>query len=216
MEDVIQILVFIIIITSVIISKYKEVNSNRPGRHAQQPVEKNHETYLNDEKFNLSTDFDDEIENDEEDDLFKKLDELEKDTASRYQNFKPIFDAEEFYEETDEGFGGEFSKRNQKSSHKEEPAPFIPSSPEEALVDAASQGLDHRKSKESSKFESQKENTYTGENIPFIQPNECSPHSSSVTTQSSVTKKRTKVHLKTRREARQAFIYSEIFNRKYE
>ena len=35
MEEVIQVVIFFIIIISVIISKYKEVNSNRPGQVAQ-------------------------------------------------------------------------------------------------------------------------------------------------------------------------------------
>ena len=62
MEDVIQIVVFCIIIISVIISKYKEVHANRPGQVAQKTIQPDRYKMTDDDIYTSDEEFtDDEI-----------------------------------------------------------------------------------------------------------------------------------------------------------
>ena len=229
MEEVIQVLIFIAITISIVIGKYKEVNTNRPGQRTRRPEREKRSIFL---------------------------DEDENQNVERNQvpPFQSLFDLEEF----EEGFGGEFSKRNQKG--QEEPETFSPSSSWEDLFNPVSKGLKQRQSlappfhqtpEEKAQFrretilsenaEDIEEMVFTGEDTysqstVYSQPNNDSSKvtfgtsrqqdiadksqrtasESAITSPKNFVKKKSKVHLRTKQEARQAFIYSEIFNRKYE
>ena len=138
MEEAIQVLVFIVIITSVIIGKYKEVHANRPEQLAQKPQSTDNAQ----EKLFDGNDF-------EEYEDFTKVeeDDLKEDTAA--DNFEQVDQSE------------------------------IP----EQVRDFPSQNDTHIHTIINTHTQSQKE---------------------------------VRVRFKTRKDARRAFIYSEIFNRKYE
>ena len=221
MEEIIQVLIFIVIIASVIIGKYKEVNANRPGQGVQRPKEGNHEVFPN--------------ENDEDD----EDEEINQDPT-------PVFDLEGS-DDIEEGFGGEFSKRNQKEQ-KQEADTFSQSSPFDEFFGPFTKGLHRRQSPtmttsstEETTESTTEGTTFTGETTfsretNFAQQNNPSSlsgfgtinhhtttkHSEQtivdpvLTSPTVPTKKKVNVRLKTKQEARQAFIYSEIFNRKYE
>lgn len=149
MEEVIQILVFIVIIASVVIQKYKEVNANRPGQCMQSPLEKDPKEMPNIEELG------------------------------------PIISLEEEDEEI-------FTDRNESAFH--------------SLHQKSPMRCNYEKEKyEEEKFVEEKHETEILKNKKdtAIQP-------------SILTNKNSKIRIKSRQEARQAFIYSEIFNRKYE
>lgn len=220
MEEVIQVLVFIVIVATVIINKYKEVNANRPKQRAQQS------------KVRESNAFPYETDEDEE--------------PAQDSNFQSLFDFEES-DDNEEGFGGEFSKRNQKRQ-KDEPNTFSQSSSFEDLLNPFSKGLNRKQSPSMSETQTQattetspEETILHGEtNIirerEFAHLKDLSPrpdfgsinhhttakrYEQTIVDQTSTSltipmKKKVSTRLKTKQEARQAFIYSEIFNRKYE
>ena len=154
MEDVIQVLVFIVIITSVIIGKYKETHASRPQKCVQKQVsqpenedELTDTTDIADEEEMIPTDFEDDIDQE---------------------------DSEPF------NIFGQFGKVHQP----EEPKPVL------------QQAVNENPSLEPK--------TFTSETA-------CTDEIRGVTHT-----KQPKVRIKSKREARLAFIHSEIFNRKYE
>ena len=138
MEEAIQVLVFIVIITSVIIGKYKEVHANRPGQPIQKPQ---------------STDNDQEIP----------------------------FDGNDFEEYDD----------------------FIKPEEDDLKEDTAADNL---------------EQIGQAENPDQIRdfPSQDDTHIHTIINPRTQSQKEVRVRFKTRKVARRAFIYSEIFNRKYE
>ena len=151
MEDVIQVLVVIVIITSVLISKYKEARASRPQKHVQAQVSQP------EDEDNLSDDADEEevIPMDIEDDIDQE-------------------DSEPF------NIFGQFGKVHQP----DEPKPIF--------------------------------KQVLNENPP-IEPTTFTPETICTDEIRGVKHtKQPKVRIKSKREARLAFIHSEIFNRKYE
>lgn len=164
MEEVIQVLVFIVIITSVLVSKYKEVKANRPGQPTQRPVKEDYEESPDEEDVALF----------EETTVEPTIDKDDKPTSRTDRESDPDRDEEE----TDlfEIFG-KFSAAKEVC-----PPSFIQNTPKHS----------------------------------FEQP-EKHVNESSITSRTDILpKKKHKIRIKSRQEARQAFIYSEIFNRKYE
>ena len=94
MEEAIQIIVFCIIILSVIISKYKEVNANRPGQSVQKSILPDYTEELFEDEF---TEEEEEMHDLKESDRYKeelnKISEekIEKITCqtSRFRDAKP-------------------------------------------------------------------------------------------------------------------------------
>ena len=164
MEEVIQVLVFIVIITSVLVSKYKEVKANRPGQPTQRPVKEDYEE---------SPDEEDVV-------LFEKttveptIDKNDKTTSRTEKKSDSDMDEEETHLFD---IFGKFS-----AAKKVCPPSFIQDTPKHSL-------------ERPEKISNEEHITSHTDTLP---------------------KKKHKIRIKSRQEARQAFIYSEIFNRKYE
>ena len=202
MEEVIQILVFVVIVLSVIISKYKEVNANRPGQHAQKAARAGE----------TDGDFRDAHEATSGEDFADALDDTNvfredvEELNETEEEFRKVFNLDE-----PEGFDKYHSPLKCKPVVFDRPAPwkeFV------EMQEVAPQQLEPVKQPElqrqrmASKPLHQETVSCADETLHEVQPQVVS----------SMTKpgKKTRVRLKTREEARQAFIYAEIFNRRYE
>ena len=199
MEDVVQILVFIAIILSVIISKYKEVSANRPGQTGQKPARSAETVREGEEDFpeDFNQKFDDFEDSDEK---FEELNEYE-------EEFSPV------------------QENEQTASQEEKPVVFdIPSSWKDIL------GIppvtpSQQMAGDESKLQPRQSASMTYHDLHSrsnnIQSQDTQVHTDSesvspVTVCSTKAEKEPRIRMKTRSEARRAFIYSEIFNRKYE
>lgn len=158
MEDVIQVLVFIAIITSVLIGKYKEVHANRPGKHVPQPLNRNTDQFSDNEELDDEIRYAEELDDEEPDDEELNIEELDEEEFNPKEFNQEKFDRVEFDGKEQDG---------------------------EKPIDS---------------LETQFK----------IEPNQ---ETKSPTPQPQ---KEPRIRLRTRKEARRAFIYSEIFNRKYE
>ena len=199
MEDVIQILVFIAITLSVIISKYKEVGANRPGQTGQKPARPVEAVREDEEDFpeGLNRDVDDFEDFDEK---FEQLNEDE-------EEFSPA------------------RERRRAAADEEEPVVFdIPSSWKD-ILGIPSVSPAQSKVAQESKLQTPKADSTAYQDI-LSRPTTIHSQDTriSATSENAVrvsarpqkAVKEPRIRMKTRSEARRAFIYSEIFNRKYE
>ena len=200
MEDVIQILVFIIIVVSVIIGKYKEVNANRPGQTVRKTNHRAGGTAQNEKEFD--------------------------------DDFSPLFEETDDFEE----YLDKFERCATESPKKKDVAPNFDEMVEEpvtmmsnwntqsTVTDSSSSWQDLQSKQAASPLQSeisrklQEQKTVASYRQEVMNRTTTSSHQVSEPTIKPAVRpsKKTRVRLKTREEARQAFIYAEIFNRKYE
>ena len=166
MEDIIQIVVFIAFVSIVILRKYQEVNANRPGQSAQQPLPE--------------TDF---IEEEQDSIEQPETDPKESPVFDFPPEWKSLFDMQELVPK---------EKDKSKSKKKHTKPCYQPVTASE---------------------NAEKEHSNNSLKNPAPATIQAAAESPQKTTKA---KKEPLIHLKTRSEARKAFIYSEIFNRKYE
>ena len=177
MEEVIQVLMFIVIVASVIIGKSKEVKSTPPKQHAPRPKSRIHTEKELDE-FDTKP-FADELNADAYDADLLDFDELDYDKS----------DAEEYDREENDSEAFNHQRPGVEKSHFDEYA-----SAKYAFNDDYS----------------------TKPSESYLQEQEANAHTESTQTNTlPQTPRRPHIHIRNLKEARQAFIYSEIFNRKY-
>lgn len=181
MEEVIQIVIFLVIVASVVIRKAKEVNKNRPGQAVK--------------KTDLKEDF---INPEEEEEIMKELEEEMGDFDFPIPSDNPFEKKEQVSpvnRETTESEG----------EHKKEVYQPIdnPVYNQEGMFQSPIKPAFVAHTNDSKKHHT-KDSRIT------------LSHKSETLQISTKTTKEPAVRIKTRSEARKAFIYSEIFNRKYE
>ena len=181
MEEVIQVVIFLVITSLFVIRKSKEVNKNRPG----QPV-------------NNSEPEEDFLDSEEIEEMMGKLEK-------EMQDFE--FPA---------SFDNPFKPKTQVSPAEQQEVKTKGKDKKEFY-----QPIDNPGDFQERMFQSPLEPTYTAQprepKKPHRKHSNATPvHTDETRQKSSPKAKEPMVRIKTRSEARKAFIYSEIFNRKYE
>ena len=202
MEDIFQVLVFIVIIASVLISKSKEVSANHPKKHVQKPVRRT-------AKQSAPSDADEYLED--------ETNEFEEEYASELiEEYTPEL-MEEYTPELMEEFDVELIKEYAPESMQQPVNQSMVHSVSESMQKDAHQPLQEYQYHNPQKtlFNenlNQKKDSLFNTVSNTVSANSCKE----VPTHTVAPKKTTKIRIKSPREARVAFIHSEIFNRKYQ